>query len=461
MFVNEEVEMHEQNMKDSKEVFRTVGLGSVEEMTHNKEDVGMDTFKTQLEYNVTEEPGFVANSPKGVSLDYRKGYEVLEDEMVNIWPDDPTFTDLVREAETAIEQGVNPTRIYQGSSGSYFVKNVEEQTIGVFKPKDEEPYGRLNPKWTKWMHRMCCPCSFGRSCLVPNQGYMSEAGASLVDQKLGLNVVPKTRVVKLASVTFNYSKIDLKKYRAKKIVNEHFPKMGRKFHRLGLPPKKGSFQVFVENYRDASFYLTKLQSDNLDSEVSREFQHQFEKLVVLDYIIRNTDRGNDNWLIQYENSKTASVGNEATAASIKVAAIDNGLAFPIKHPDNLRAYPYHWAWTPYAKIPFSEHTKELILNKICDKNFVQELCEELYGLFRTDKGFDQHMFDKQMSVMRGQILNLSRALKDGKSPWQLVQMPSVFLERSRGPAGTTDKLRKFSNNFTQRFQKKSPFFSWY
>lgn len=29
---------------------------------------------------------------------------------------------------------------------------------------------------------------------MPNQGYLSEAGASLVDDKLGLNVVPKTKV---------------------------------------------------------------------------------------------------------------------------------------------------------------------------------------------------------------------------------------------------------------------------
>ena len=41
---------------------------------------------------------------------------------------------------------------------------------------------------------MCCPCCFGRSCLIPNQGYMSEAGASLVDSKFGLGVVPKTKV---------------------------------------------------------------------------------------------------------------------------------------------------------------------------------------------------------------------------------------------------------------------------
>ena len=37
-------------------------------------------------------------------------------------------------------------------------------------------------------------------------------------------------------------------------------------------------------------------------------------------------------------------------ADIDVAAIDNGLAFPIKHPDSWRAYPYHWAWLPYAKV---------------------------------------------------------------------------------------------------------------
>ena len=75
---------------------------------------------------------------------------------------------------------------------------------------------------------------------------MSEAGASLVDQKLGLNVVPKTKVVKLASETFNYLRIDVEKSKAKKVVNEHFPKVGRKFNRIGLPPKKGSFQVMVK-----------------------------------------------------------------------------------------------------------------------------------------------------------------------------------------------------------------------
>merc|ERR1712088_1297681 len=340
-------------------------------------------------------------------------------------------TEVVRQAEIAIEAGIYPTRIYQGSSGSYFVKNIEGKIIGVFKPKDEEPYGRLNPKWTKWMHRLCCPCCFGRSCLIQNQGYMSEAGASLVDEKLGLNVVPKTKVVKLASETFNYLRIDVEKSKAKKVVNEHFPKVGRKFNRIGLPPKKGSFQMFVSGFKDADFHLRKFENAPLEPETSRDFQLQFERLVVLDYIIRNTDR-----------------------------AIDNGLAFPIKHPDSWRAYPYHWAWLPAAKVPFSHETRDLVLEKLSDMNFVQEICDDLHTLFETDKGFDRLMFEKQMSVMRGQILNLSQALKDGKSPLQLVQMPSVFVERSRGHVGTSEKFRNLGNTFTQRFQKKAPFFSW-
>lgn len=93
-----------------------------------------------------------------------------------------------------------------------------------------------------------------------------------------------------------------------------------------------------------------------------------------------------------------------------------------------------------------------------------------------------------MSVMRGQILNLKQALTDRKSPVQLVQMPSVIVERyvtlindeyfsylifvdspialcffycrRKGHVGTTSRFRSFSDTFTQRVHMKSPFFSW-
>ncbi|XP_052902338.1 phosphatidylinositol 4-kinase type 2-alpha isoform X2 [Anopheles moucheti] len=341
------------------------------------------------------------------------------------------------------------------------------------------------------MHKLCCPCCFGRACLIPNQGYLSEAGASLVDQKLNLNIVPKTRVVRLVSETFNYPRIDRQKARIKKTIKERIP--AARFNRMSLPPKTGSFQLFVDGYKDADYWLRRFEQEPLPTRLGQKFQLQFERLVVLDYIIRNTDRGNDNWLIKYDQPSIVPTSPTATSPNgvnglangmnggggyiprsssrlemmehtdwnlvqlpeIRIAAIDNGLAFPFKHPDSWRAYPYHWAWLPQAKQPFSQDIKDLVLPSLSDPNFCEELCNELYELFKQDKGFDRGLFERQMSVMRGQMLNLTQALKDGKSPVQLVQMPAVIVERSKVNPGSS---RFFS--FQQRFQNKSPFFSW-
>lgn len=45
--------------------------------------------------------------------------------------------------------------------------------------------------------------------------------------------------------------------------------------------------------------------------------------------------------------------------------------------------PFYWAWLPFAKVPFSKEIKELILPQLSDMNFVQELCDELYDLFKV------------------------------------------------------------------------------
>ena len=62
----------------------------------------------------------------------------------------------------------------------------------------------------------------------------------------------------------------------------------------------GSFQLYVHGYKDATVQLEGFRSDPLPAPLDRQLQLEFERLVVLDYIIRNTDRGNDNWLIKYE-----------------------------------------------------------------------------------------------------------------------------------------------------------------
>lgn len=48
---------------------------------------------------------------------------------LNKFLDDPEFADIVLKAEQAIEFGVFPERISQGSSGSYFVKDPKRVRI--------------------------------------------------------------------------------------------------------------------------------------------------------------------------------------------------------------------------------------------------------------------------------------------------------------------------------------------
>ena len=243
------------------------------------------------------------------------------------------FDDIVESVRVAIELGMHPKLIAQGSSGSYFARTTEGKVVGVFKPKDEEPYANKNPKWTKWIHRNLFPFFFGRACLIPNLSYVSEAAAYVLDCRLRTNIVPYTDVVSLSSKSFFY---DFWERRA--------------FHRgkKPLPEKPGSFQVFLKGYKDATQFLREhpwpdqhnsglrdaaprkkgrrwaedcrprgaVDDDDEDDETTptlsgrersrqrvfwtktlqQSLREQLEKLVILDYIMRNTDRGLDNWI---------------------------------------------------------------------------------------------------------------------------------------------------------------------
>ena len=52
----------------------------------------------------------------------------LCDYRLNVFAD-PEYSAVIRATEQAMEEGVLPERIYQGSSGSYFVKDIEEVCV--------------------------------------------------------------------------------------------------------------------------------------------------------------------------------------------------------------------------------------------------------------------------------------------------------------------------------------------
>lgn len=117
---------------------------------------------------------------------------------------------------------------------------------------------------------------------------------------------------------------------------------------------------------------------------------------------------------------------------IHVAAIDNGLAFPYKHPDQWRSYPYGWIAMPDALVnrPFSEATRKQFLSILSDPLWWRDTVREMRALFELDDDFDEKMFQKQMAVLKGQGYNIVRTLKDPTAgPIDLVAMQRVVINQ--------------------------------
>lgn len=324
--------------------------------------------------------------------------------------------------------GISPQRISQGSSGSYFIYDVknsgtDESAIeisGVFKPKDEEPYGPLSPKWSKWLHRTFFPCFFGRSCLIPNLGYISEVAASVLDQQLLSFIVPHTEILYFRSKSFYYSYWNRNKEESK------------------LPYKIGSFQCYLRGYSEAQSWLKKypipydisllpesceilvdLNESDYDGKFYwnarslDQFREEIEKLVILDYIMRNTDRGLDNWMIKIEWHEVLLREHKKITPIIKIGAIDSGLAFPWKHPDEWRSFPFGWLFLPMSIIgrPFSARTRNHYIPLLTSTYWWETTVKRLRDVFEKDNDFSERMWLKQLSVLKGQAYNVVEVLK--------------------------------------------------
>ena len=153
-----------------------------------------------------------------------------------------------------------------------------------------------------------------------------------------------------------------------------------------------------------------------------------------------TDRGNDNWLVKVASADephvavtasgsatvaAAAASSEALASTstatlspswevlasprLYIAAIDNGLSFPFKHPDSWRAYPFGWSFLPAARVPFSAATVDCFADRLADTAFVASLVDEMRMVMVLDAGFDERTFQRQMAVRAGRAGALPRA----------------------------------------------------
>ena len=333
------------------------------------------------------------------------------------------FTKVVSEAKLAISMGIYPSRTSVGSSGSYFIRPSKgDLYTAIFKPADEEPYADLNPRWSKWLHKHLSPCCFGRACLVPNTGYLSEAMASLIDRFFRLEMVPRTEIVYLAAPTFSYPPGE------GKVIRE----------------KVGSLQLFVNGFTAFSECGQVIQTVARQNPVfAKQFHSELERLICLDYLCRNTDRTADNWLVKVVWVPKEVSGEKVIdglfpdipnlqqthSPVIKIAAIDHGLSFPWRHPGGCRRYPWSWESLPECLLPFSSELRREMLITLDDPRKWHELSAHLCALYAGTDPSTLLYTNRMLSVLRGQMWNLREILKmPNSTPADLVSMPPRRVE---------------------------------
>ena len=185
------------------------------------------------------------------------------------------------------------------------------------------------------------------------------------------------------------------------------------------------------------------------SDLSRHHGHEADS--IKDYLMLNTDRGADNYMIKFcegdhasglvdvapsrsvrlempvmselrrEGSSTAPTQSDAASTSssvprtssprpvsrasaafsdwkrkphIHIAAIDNSLSFPHEHPQGWRSYTYGWLYLPVSIIgrPFSDKTRDHFLPLLTSKAWWEETTYQLEKLFSVDPDFHPKMF---------------------------------------------------------------------
>ncbi|KAG5645216.1 hypothetical protein DXG03_006734, partial [Asterophora parasitica] len=214
--------------------------------------------------------------------------------------------------------------------------------------------------------------------------------------------------------------------------------------------------------------------------LQKSFREELEKLVILDYLMLNTDRGADNYMIKYcegDHEKTlvdvapsrsvrkgmpvmSELRREASSSApsmttsspyfaspipsestfsqtdytrtphIHIAAIDNSLSFPHEHPQGWRSYTYGWLYLPVSVIgrPFSEKTRSHFLPLLTSKAWWEETTFQLEKLFAVDPDFHPKMFRRQLAVIKGQAWNIVQSLKHSdEGPLELTRRKKALV----------------------------------
>jgi len=151
---------------------------------------------------------------------------------------------------------------------------------------------------------------------------------------------------------------------------------------------------------------------------------------------------------QPQMSQTGLPPTDKQTPHMHIAAIDNSLAFPHRHPVGWRNYTYGWLFLPVSLIgqPFSESTRNHFLPLLTSPEWWAQTTLELRQLFALDPDFKESMFEKQMAVMKGQAFNVVASLRhEADGPLEMCRrtkrLVHTELKEVRDDDATREKLR--------------------
>lgn len=242
----------------------------------------------------------------------------------------PVITDLVRSTADGLEKGNSPFMSSEGSGGAYFMQDGSgQECVAVFKPIDEEPMAKNNPRGL--------PLSedgegMKRGTRV-GEGALREVAAYILDHPLsgrrsfscndiGFSGVPPTVLVRCLHEAFNHPE---------------------GFERTEKYAKIGSLQKFMKNYGCC------------EDVGPRAFPvEEVHKISVLDMRLANTDRHGGNILLCKEGEEDRYV----------LVPIDHGYCLP----ENFEDCTFEWLYWPQSRQPFNSKTMEYIRSLDADQD---------------------------------------------------------------------------------------------
>ena len=292
---------------------------------------------------------------------YQKDYSL---EIYGTFPCPSSLQKIIEESMIGFTKGLKPKLIEDGTSGVYQIRDVDKETIAIFKPFDEEPNTPNNQKGYSGQ--------FGsesfRSGILSGEATIREEATYLLEYfsktKFKFDV-PATTFVEMAHKAFKVNSEEMKVMQKDEKVlrggiiqrflfenlrgnnkeanerSDDFYLSNRKYNYI--PKKYGTLQKFIKSngvVADYSYSLFTVE--------------EAHKIMILDFRILNCDRNDENILLIKKHKKN-SKNNETF---YKLIPIDHAYSFP----SCLEIGDFEICWMSWsqAEKPFTEAEKEYI-----------------------------------------------------------------------------------------------------